>query len=79
MIQSSFVYDLFLNVLRITPRHITLAVKNDEELNKFLGHVTISEGGVMPHIEKVLLPKKTAKHQSDKENVSRNNIQSQDY
>ena len=27
---------------RIVPRHITLAVKNDEELNKLLGNVTIA-------------------------------------
>lgn len=29
---------------RIVPRHITLAVKNDEELNKLLGDVTIASG-----------------------------------
>ena len=27
---------------RIIPRHLTLAVKNDEELNKLLGNVTIA-------------------------------------
>uniref|UniRef100_A0A667YCR1 Histone H2A n=1 Tax=Myripristis murdjan TaxID=586833 RepID=A0A667YCR1_9TELE len=31
--------------LRIAPRHILLAVRNDEELNKMLAGVTISEGG----------------------------------
>lgn len=36
-----------------------LAVKNDEELNKLLGAVTISQGGVIPNINQVLLPKKT--------------------
>ena len=41
----------------ITPRHITLAVRNDEELNKFLSRVIIPSGGVLPHIEKSLLPK----------------------
>jgi histone H2A len=46
---------------RIVPRHITLAVKNDEELNKLLGGVTIAAGGVLPNIHAVLLPKKTAK------------------
>ena len=30
---------------RIIPRHITLAVKNDEELNNLLGDVTIAAGG----------------------------------
>ena len=44
---------------RIVPRHITLAVKNDEELNKLLGNVTIASGGVLPNIHAVLLPKKT--------------------
>merc|ERR1719197_1315642 len=46
---------------RIVPRHITLAVKNDEELNKLLGGVTIASGGVLPNIHAVLLPKKTSK------------------
>jgi histone H2A len=43
---------------RIIPRHITLAVKNDEELNRLLGNVTIAAGGVLPNIHAVLLPKK---------------------
>jgi histone H2A len=44
---------------RIIPRHIQLAVRNDEELNKLLGGVTIASGGVLPHIEESLLPKKS--------------------
>merc|ERR1711886_13105 len=36
---------------RIVPRHILLAIKNDEELNKLLTNTTISEGGVKPHID----------------------------
>ena len=44
---------------RISPRHITLAIKNDEELNKLLGGVTIASGGVLPNIHAVLLPKKS--------------------
>ena len=45
---------------RITPRHVQLAVRNDEELNKLLGGVTIAAGGVLPNIHAVLLPKKKA-------------------
>ncbi|XP_051141906.1 histone H2AX-like [Andrographis paniculata] len=43
---------------RIVPRHIQLAVRNDEELSKLLGSVTIANGGVLPSIHQVLLPKK---------------------
>ncbi|KAA0057550.1 histone H2AX-like [Cucumis melo var. makuwa] len=35
-----------------------LAVRNDEELSKLLGSVTIASGGVMPKIHQSLLPKK---------------------
>ncbi|CAD5176656.1 unnamed protein product [Musa acuminata subsp. malaccensis] len=47
---------------RIVPRHIQLAVRNDDELTKLLGSVTIASGGVMPNIHNLLLPKKTSKH-----------------
>ena len=46
---------------RIIPRHLQLAIRNDEELNKLLGGVTIAQGGVLSNIQAVLLPKKTQK------------------
>lgn len=51
---------------RIIPRHLQLAVRNDEELNRLLSHVTISQGGVLPNIQSVLLPKKTEAKASKK-------------
>jgi histone H2A len=45
---------------RIIPRHIQLAIRNDEELGKLLQGVTIAYGGVLPNIHSVLLPKKSA-------------------
>merc|ERR1712038_79350 len=38
---------------RIVPRHIQLAVRNDEELNKLMAGVTIASGGVLPNIHAV--------------------------
>lgn len=46
---------------RIIPRHLLLAIRNDEELGKLLSGVTIAHGGVLPNINSVLLPKKSAK------------------
>nr|ACG24751.1 histone H2A [Zea mays] len=45
---------------RIIPRHVLLAIRNDEELGKLLTGVTIAHGGVLPNIHTVLLPKKVA-------------------
>lgn len=50
---------------RIVPRHIQLAVRNDEELSKLLGSVTIANGGVLPNIHQTLLPKKVGKGKGD--------------
>ncbi|KFQ18684.1 Histone H2A type 1, partial [Merops nubicus] len=44
---------------RIIPRHIQLAVRNDEELNKLFCCVTIAQGGVLPNVLPELVPKKT--------------------
>ena len=64
---------------RIVPRHLQLAIRNDEEyvsrstlvvsilniitfrLNKLLGDVVISQGGVVPFINPELLPSKSNK------------------
>lgn len=50
---------------RIVPRHIQLAVRNDEELSKLLGTVTIASGGVLPNIHQNLLPHKPGKGKGD--------------
>lgn len=46
---------------RIIPRHVELAVRNDEELNNLLKDVTIAGGGVLPHIHAKLKPVKKNK------------------
>ncbi|CAM0958061.1 unnamed protein product [Alopecurus aequalis] len=43
---------------RIVPRHLLLAIRNDDEFGKLLSGVTIAHGGVLPNIHSVLLPKK---------------------
>jgi len=44
---------------RIIPRHILLAIRNDEELNRLMVNTTISDGGVLPSINPNLLPSKS--------------------
>lgn len=43
---------------RIVPRHIQLAIRNDEELNRLMANTTIANGGVLPNINNFLLPSK---------------------
>ena len=43
---------------RIVPRHIQLAIRNDEELAKLMRDTTIAAGGVLPNIHAFLLPRK---------------------
>jgi len=54
---------------RIVPRHLQLAIRNDEELSKLLGDVVISQGGVVPFINPELLPTKTGKGKKDSQEV----------
>lgn len=64
---------------RILPRHIMLAVGNDDELDKMLSGVTIPQGGVMPKIHAQLLPKKTKNSTNKTQTNGSSNALSQEY
>lgn len=61
---GNLAHDVKTNV--ISPRHILLALREDEELDSFAKGATIMSGGVVPHIHMDLLPR----------SVSRDGVQS---
>ena len=42
--------------MRVIPQHIQLTVRNNDELNSFIGNAIIAAGGVLPNINSATLP-----------------------
>ena len=57
------------NKKRIVPRHLMLAISQDEELSKVINHAIWHESGVAPHIEKALLKGKSVKNDTTSQNA----------
>ena len=55
------------NKKTITPRHLQLALGNDDELNKLMVSTTIYAGGVVPNLQEALFPKKGKKNAASQE------------
>ncbi|KAJ7767414.1 histone-fold-containing protein [Mycena maculata] len=53
------------NRVRIIPRHLLLAIRNDDELDTLLKKVMITQGGVVPFIHKNLIPLRKEKKMAD--------------
>lgn len=53
--------------VRINPRHIMMAVKQDDELGQLLKDVTFSSAGVVPYIHPLLVPKTSRKKAEQQE------------
>lgn len=65
------------NRARIIPRHISMAVRKDNEMDVLLKDVTIASGGVLGNINAALLPKPTKAKKAARDVNS--NVDSQDY